>query len=520
MKLLLVNRNLKKLYFFICLFAFVNFPYILKSQIPETPEITYLNVNHLDKNVEIHWTVNSVENIDGFIIKRKIIDGSGAVLGTFNTVATIEENSVFQYTDVSTEFNTTSKPYERSEFYSVVAFREENEVITFSNLSNYHNTIFLSSNFDACQKTNFLKWNKYIGWDIVDYNIYYKTENELNFNLLTTTSDTTYNHLITETNEQYFYYIQAVSINGFNSNSNISETTTSSSELIDYINADYATVKEENQIEIKFTIAENESATNYKLIRSVNNTENFDTIAEFPANQLNISYIDNISTTQKNYYKLLAFDYCNSLIGESNIASNLLITISLDNGEKYSNIINWQQYSDWNGEIENQNLYLSFEDSEFELLTELPPEIDNYQHFINEYIVKEFNGKVPVGKFCYYIENYEYNNPYQISGKSKSNISCIIQEPIIYFPTAFNPLSRIEENSIFKPKYTFVNDYLLIVYSKFGNKIFETTDPNEGWNGKDSFGNYCMQGTYTYYVKLTDNSKKKFEKTGYINLFY
>lgn len=499
---------------FLCLLFFKVY-----SQQPETPVINYVTVNHSTNKVEINWKVTDNSSITGFIVKRKILDGSGVVLGTMNTISTISNNSTFFYEDISTDYNTISKPDLRSETYSVVSYKDNGGSLTFSNLSEFHSTIFLTSTFDACTKNCKLVWNKYTGWNPGGYEVYFKKVVDLNFQLLATTSDTTYNYQVNETNQNYLYYVKAVGNLNLFSESNISEISTSSSLSLGYINADFATVNSPNAIDLSFTISQNNSVSIFKLVHFTN-SDDYDTIAEFDGNLTNVTYTHNSSELIKHYYKLIAFDNCNTLIGESNISSNIVLNTSLQNSETRANLLTWSAYEHWRGNIENYNIFMSFEDEEFTELTTISETEISYLHDITDYIFDIYNGGIPKGKFCYYVEATETANPYEIAGISKSNISCIIQEPIAYFPTAFNPNSNIDENKVFKPKMTFMNNYLLIIYSKWGSKVFETTEPSEGWTGKSSSGKLMMRGTYTYYVRFIDEYGKRTEKSGYVNLMY
>jgi gliding motility-associated-like protein len=53
----------------------------------------------------------------------------------------------------------------------------------------------------------------------------------------------------------------------------------------------------------------------------------------------------------------------------------------------------------------------------------------------------------------------------------------------IYFPTAFSP-NNDGKNDEFKPTvYGTVSQYHLVIYNRWGNKVFETNDYNKGWTG-------------------------------------
>jgi gliding motility-associated-like protein len=47
----------------------------------------------------------------------------------------------------------------------------------------------------------------------------------------------------------------------------------------------------------------------------------------------------------------------------------------------------------------------------------------------------------------------------------------------------------------------------MLIFNRWGEIIFESQDPNTGWNG--SFGpngNQCQTGTYTYIITFKDPS--------------
>jgi len=62
-----------------------------------------------------------------------------------------------------------------------------------------------------------------------------------------------------------------------------------------------------------------------------------------------------------------------------------------------------------------------------------------------------------------------------------NNIECLAD---IYFPGAFTP-NNDGRNELFKPSVAFpLNQYRLQIFTKWGQKIFESTDINKGWDGK------------------------------------
>lgn len=69
----------------------------------------------------------------------------------------------------------------------------------------------------------------------------------------------------------------------------------------------------------------------------------------------------------------------------------------------------------------------------------------------------------------------------------------------LYYPNAFRPGSSIIENSVFKVvgNTASLGGYLLQVYDRWGQMIFETKDPAQGWDGTYK-GDPVQLGTYVW----------------------
>lgn len=73
----------------------------------------------------------------------------------------------------------------------------------------------------------------------------------------------------------------------------------------------------------------------------------------------------------------------------------------------------------------------------------------------------------------------------------------------IYIPNSFAPNGTIP-NRVFKiPPGTSLNLTYLVVYDRYGNKLFTTSDINSGWDGTYK-GAKCPQGSYVYMIKGAD----------------
>ncbi len=66
----------------------------------------------------------------------------------------------------------------------------------------------------------------------------------------------------------------------------------------------------------------------------------------------------------------------------------------------------------------------------------------------------------------------------------------------ILMPTAFTP-NGDGVNDVFKPEAFDVDEFSMKIYDRWGNLLFETDDPDKGWNGKVDFDHKEI-GVYTY----------------------
>jgi gliding motility-associated-like protein len=84
--------------------------------------------------------------------------------------------------------------------------------------------------------------------------------------------------------------------------------------------------------------------------------------------------------------------------------------------------------------------------------------------------------------------------------------------PFIEVPNVFSP-NGDDANEFFSVKYKGYKDLNMIIYNRWGNKLFETTNPGLGWDG-----NGASEGTYYYIVTGKSMRDEPFETKGYLTL--
>ena len=88
----------------------------------------------------------------------------------------------------------------------------------------------------------------------------------------------------------------------------------------------------------------------------------------------------------------------------------------------------------------------------------------------------------------------------------------------IYIPNAFTPNDK-HGNDVFKPTMQGVSEegYQLSIYNRWGEKLFETTDVNQGWDGV-YLGRPSPIGQYVFTIKGSFISGKQFDEKGTVFL--
>ena len=392
--------------------------------------------------------------------------------------------------------------------------------------TDFHQTLFLEAESDDCARSTTLSWNKYRYWDagVKEYQIYASIDGQTEIRVASTADTVTefvHENLVDGT--EYCYLVRAVK--------NVSTRVTSTS----------------NEVCLTLDIPKRpEYSYNYRTTVQPGNTgieEYFycDNTAEFlgfelqrgtdPSSMSTIWFVPYDATTnyyeytdpgarpssQSYYYSLIGIDDCDLPADTVNVSRTIFLEAEPNTNR--TNSLQWNPYEGWLGGVAAYNIFRSF-DGPFALLTTVPSGQLTYLDSIEDIIIGN-------GKFCYYIEAVEGigapvgplvapPEPILFQEMSRSNEACAKQHPNVFMPNAFMPEGV---NNVFKPVTVYVeaNSYLFQIYSRWGERVFETTNPNDGWNGSHG-GKKDPQGAYVYYVQFVSSDGQTYSKSGSVTL--
>jgi gliding motility-associated-like protein len=123
--------------------------------------------------------------------------------------------------------------------------------------------------------------------------------------------------------------------------------------------------------------------------------------------------------------------------------------------------------------------------------------------------------------FCYRIQaHFNFSNKRFATGDhvSLSNDWCTHCYSDFFAPNTIFPKGK---NNLFKPIITFpdILNYQMIIFNRYGEKIFISNDYNTGWKGTFN-GNEVPQGNYTYLITFEKPDGKKFVQQGNVVVIY
>ena len=97
-----------------------------------------------------------------------------------------------------------------------------------------------------------------------------------------------------------------------------------------------------------------------------------------------------------------------------------------------------------------------------------------------------------------------------------SSVDWICGTPFIFVPTAFTP-NNDGKNDVIQVNSGVISEFEFAIYDRWGEKIFETNNANEYWDGT-YHGKLLEPQVFVYYLKGTCINDEKFEAKGNITL--
>jgi gliding motility-associated-like protein len=481
--------------------------------IPVAPVMISVSVRPLTDTVVIDWKPSVTSGIDGYVVyEHRIIQGYLPYDSIWSINDPLAVRAIFEYPKVRQQ---------AVEFF-VAAYKINpppyGYTASHADLVPYHQTIFMQLKNDSCNSNILLTWSNYIGWGTnLGYYRVFQIKDGINLQVVADNllpSDTTY-AVPVDPNRNYCFYICAINkADGtVTSLSNDSCIFTKTAVPPGFINADYASFSPNstNPVTLRFSLDINSQLNEYQLYTSDNADNGFVPLhSPMTAQSDSIVVQDVLTSNSPKYYKLEVLNNCGRPTVSSNVATAMIIKGSVQANEV--NLI-WNQYKGWPNGVQQYTVYRIIGSDPAQAVGTVST--TNYTDDIGKLVGQQLSANI-----CYYAE--AVSNPDNLGKVNRSFTTnyCVDLSEAVFIPNAFTP-NGDGQNDEFKPSFAFLpENYVMIVYNRYGFKVFESTDSLKGWDGFVGNGEKAPEGTYIYFIKFSSQSGKTIEKKGNISVIY
>lgn len=393
-----------------------------------------------------------------------------------------------------------------------IEYCEDNKGL-YSNITERYNTILLTlANEDICKRSVVLDWNGYNFHTerVQKYLIEYSIDGQA-YQVKTEVNDSIRKYEFTDLTPLVNTCIRIVAElpNGEKSISNVACITSQSVPAVEDHYIQNITVRDDH-VEIIYSPDDQVDLSEIALERSTNGNI-FSVLASSVSIQestIDNTYIikDFSALTERTalYYKVSVKNTCN------NKYSTLPAKTILLKGENLglNNELTWDDFFIEENDIISYELFKIYEEDTILIQS------DDAEGTFTETGVYSNNF---FAELCYVVKathrSIDPDRPTDVH-YSYSNFTCLKPRPQAFVPNAFAPNGH---NKIFKPILVFGSDinYSLTIFDRNGAKVFESTQPNVGWNGMNAQRNVALD-SYIYHLQFTGLDGQTYRKTGFV----
>ena len=123
------------------------------------------------------------------------------------------------------------------------------------------------------------------------------------------------------------------------------------------------------------------------------------------------------------------------------------------------------------------------------------------------------------------LHTFDGLSDYEVSLQVTNAIGCtdiaytLINGPVLlYIPNAFTP-NNDGINDVFRVIGSSIERFEILIFNRWGEKVYESTDINQVWDGSHEGGNYYVPNDiYQYVVKVKGFDTDAFERSGTVSV--
>lgn len=464
-----------------------------------SPKISPIEVVTVENGqVILSWYPSPSPEVTGYIIYRQTSIGVIPVDTVYGSTS---------YTDLNAD------PTMQSESYFVNALDPCGNTSIFDTK---HSSIFVEASVEPCRQSVVLEWNPYEGWanGIAEQQIWVG----INGGALTQATDAgAVAHMYEVGNlvdsATYCFEVHAVEAGtGVISKSNQICLFVHVFESAKGTFLKNVSVAANGEVKVDWEWPPTAEIVAYQVLRSDQNAdyEAVATLTPSPPLMASNSFTDATSDANegKVFYKIETRDVCDTVL-TTNYGSTIFLTANPLPGN--INQLDWTAFDFENATANSYTLY--------KVAGGIASQLDVVDSGTISYQDNYDPTNLDQAQACYYVVangSIISQNGQNIDIDSRSNNACVEQAARIFVPNAFVPDGFNQE---FRPLIVLgdIASYEMRICDRYGQEIFKTNNPEEGWYGQKN-GKNLAQGIYAYTINLTQANGKKTEKRGTVLL--
>lgn len=213
-------------------------------------------------------------------------------------------------------------------------------------------------------------------------------------------------------------------------------------------------------------------------------------------------YIDeDVEVDKQSYcYHLVMRDTCDNIGPNGKEACSILLK-GVANDMEHD--LNWNHYIGWNNGVKEYEMKRRFVKDVYRSLVF----VDSTRHLDHDFDYDQ-------GAYNYYVTAYENDDDAGNPGiaESISNEIYLYQPPHVYLPNAFSR-NGDKINDSWGWKYSFVKDFDVKIFNRWGEMVFQSNNPKSNWDGTYG-GKVVPADVYVYVVTFSGWDSVQYTKRG------
>ena len=513
--MLLINKNTGYLFLsIVLLFAGL----ICHAQpVPLIKSTSVTNPNE----VKIEWELPEGAVADGFVILHFVYRDQNNYTGPQELVRLNQPNA--------RSYNHQGAiPGEQREIYQVQSILNNTESIPSEEMQTLR--IFPDVAYDPCALSNTIRWTEFFpAFAPIAYQIEYNTDGGRVFYPLATlqqgelqvvgqektygafntsenlTNIYTFTHENIDPGLTYYYRVEAQYGDGNSSYSNIVSRNSPAYQRPSPPQLQYVSVNEDGSVDIRGIADLSATLTGLDIYRSETDAQSLQLIQELQApsaTTFNITDNQNNTNAQAYYYQINLLDSCGKIVEPNETHRTIFLEATVANETEAQ--LSWNAYEGWLPDA--YRIFRRMGGNGFE-------EIGQTQAL--QYSDNSLTSQLMIGRVTYYVE--AYSNSYgEDAVASTSNRVSLNFESELFVANAFRPGGI---TPTFKPvsKFEPFAAYRFQIFNRWGQLIFESSDPQQGWDGTFK-GEAVQTGNYIWQLNYTKSDGNTISKRGTVLL--